>query len=53
VLDPFTTAKPCRAKQNRPPGKDALAAAARFFENTHGVVVDLEQYAQIARVAHR
>ena len=53
VLDAFTTQKPCRAKQNRPPGKDALAAAAALGENPPGVVVDLEQYAQIARVAHR
>lgn len=51
VLDAFTTEKPCRSKQNRPPGKDALAAAARLNENPLGVVVDLEQYAQIARVA--
>ncbi len=53
MLDAFTTQKPCRAKQNRPPGKDALAAAAALGENPPGVVVDLERYAQIARVAHR
>ncbi len=53
VLDAFTTEKPCRAKQNRPPGKDALAAAQRLSQNAQGVVVDLEQYAQIARVAQR
>jgi hypothetical protein len=51
VLDAFTTEKPCRAKQNRPPGQAALAEAARLGENTQGVLVDLEQYAQIARVA--
>jgi len=43
VLDAFTTEKPCRAKQDRPPGKDALAAAQRLSENAQGVVVDLEQ----------
>jgi transposase len=53
VFDAFTTEKPCRAKQNRPPGKDALAAAQRFSKDAQGVVVDLEQYAQIARVAQR
>jgi len=51
VLDAFTTEKPCRTKQNRPPGQAALAEAARLDENTQGVLVDLEQYAQIARVA--
>jgi len=53
VLDAFTTEKPCRGKQNRPPGQAALAEAARLGENTQDVLVDLEQYAQIARVAHR
>ena len=51
VLDAFTTAKPCRRKANRPPGEVALAAAARLRGRPDGVVVDLEQYARIAKVA--
>jgi hypothetical protein len=52
VLDAFTTAKPCRAKQNRPPGDEALGAAAALRgERPAGVVVDLERYAQLAQVA--
>jgi transposase len=52
VLDAFTTAQPCRAKQNRPPGEQALAAAAGMRgEQTAGVVIDLERYAQLAQVA--
>jgi transposase len=51
VLDAFTTAKPCERKPNRPPGEHALAAAARLRGHQHGVVVDLEEYARIARVA--
>jgi hypothetical protein len=52
VLDAFTTARPCRAKQNRPPGEQALAAAAGLRgEQTAGVVIDLERYAQLAQVA--
>ena len=46
---------PCRAKPNRPPGERALAEAAKL-RGEHaptGVVVDLEQYARIARVAGR
>lgn len=50
VLEAFTTRKPCRAKQNRPPGEAALAQAALLHGRDDGgaVVVDLEQYAQIA-----
>jgi hypothetical protein len=52
VLDAFTTARPCRAKQNRPPGEQALrAAAALHDEQPAAVVVDLERYAQLAQVA--
>jgi transposase len=56
VLDQFTTQKPCARKPNRPPGEQARAEAARLRgEGTAagGVVVDLEQYARIARVAGR
>jgi hypothetical protein len=53
VLDAFTTDKPCRRKANRPPGETALTAAARLRGrgDAGAVVVDLEDYAQIARVA--
>ena len=53
VLDAFTTDRPCRRKANRPPGDAALAAAARLrgHDRAGAVVVDLEDYAQIARVA--
>ncbi len=53
VLDAFTTDKACRPKANRPPGDQALEQAARLRGHDDGgaVVVDLEDYAQIARVA--
>ncbi len=52
VLDGFSTRKACARKPNRPPGEQALAEAARLRgEQPDGVVVDLEQYARIARVA--
>lgn len=53
VLDAFTTDKPCRRKPNRPPGDAALAQAARLRGHDEGaaVVVDLDDYAQIASVA--
>ncbi len=52
VLDAFTTDKPCRRKLNRPPGEAALSEAARLRgHNPGGVVVDLEAYARIAKVA--
>ena len=53
VLGAFTTDKPCRRKTNRPPGDAALEHAARLRDHDEGgaVVVDLEDYAQIARVA--
>lgn len=52
VLTAFTTDKPCRRKANRPPGPAALTHAARLAGHDEGaVIVDLEDYAQIARVA--
>ena len=52
VLDAFTTDRPCRRKANRPPGSAALAEAARLRgHDSSGVVIDLEDYARIARVA--
>jgi transposase len=55
VLDQFTTQRPCARKPNRPPGEQALAEAARLRGDPSGagVVVDLETYARIARVAGR
>jgi transposase len=52
VLDAFTSRKACPRKPNRPPGERALAEAARLRGQDPGaVVVDLEQYARIAKVA--
>jgi transposase len=51
VLDAFTTARPCRAKQNHPPGEQALRAAAALHGEQPTVVVNLERYAQLAQVA--
>jgi transposase len=53
VLDAFTTAKPCRRKENRPPSQAALAEAARLRGEGQGTVVDLNEYARIAKVAGR
>jgi len=56
VLDQFTQGRPCSRKPNRPPGEQAQAEAARLRgeqDAGEGVVVDLEQYARIARVANR
>ena len=54
VLSQFTTRKACPRKPNRPPGEQAQAEAARLRgEQAGGVVVDLENYARIARVAGR
>jgi hypothetical protein len=54
VLAQFTSRKPCSRKPNRPPGERARAEAARLRgEQGGGVVVDLDQYARIARVAGR
>jgi transposase len=55
VLAAFTTHRPCRRKQNRPPGQAALQAAAILRGEQSavkgGVVIDLERYAQLAEVA--
>jgi hypothetical protein len=52
VLDAFTTRKACPRKPNRPPGERALAEAARLRgQNPGGVIVDLDQYVRIAKVA--
>jgi transposase len=54
VLEQFTTNRPCSRKPNRPPGEQARAEAAKLRgERPGGVVVDLESYARIARVAGR
>lgn len=54
VLDAFTTSKACPRKPNRPPGEHALAEAARLRgERAGGVIVDLDEYARIAKVAGR
>ena len=52
VLGAFTSRKACPRKPNRPPGERALAEAARLRgQDPGGVVVDLDQYARIAKVA--
>lgn len=54
VLEQFTTKGRCPRKPNRPPGEQARAEAAKLRgEQVDGVVVDLEDYARIARVAGR
>jgi hypothetical protein len=52
VLAAFTTAPPCRRKENRPPGLAALAAAAaiRGHHAHDDVVVDLTRYAELVEV---
>lgn len=48
VLSAFTTKRPCEKKANRPPGKEALAQAARLLgDQGHEVVVDLARYAEL------
>ena len=51
VLSSFSTAKPCKRKENRPPGPAALAIAAALrsgaTSTADAVVVDLEQYAAV------
>ena len=45
VLSAFSTERPCDRKANRPPGPDALAAAARLLGHAGAdVVVDLAAY---------
>jgi hypothetical protein len=48
VLAAFTTARPCKRKVNRPPSTAAVALAARLTGAAE-VVVDLDQYAALAR----
>lgn len=52
VLSSFNTDKPCRRKENRPPGMESLAAAVRLRaglgDEGDAVVVDLAQYARVA-----
>ncbi len=46
VLSSFTTDRPCRRKENRPPSTAALAAAAQLHGHEEGwaVSVDLQRY---------
>jgi transposase len=51
VLAAFTTNRPCDRKANRPPGREALAEAARLLgAEGREVVVDLARYAELAEV---
>jgi transposase len=48
VLSAFSTDRPCDRKANRPPGPEALAAAAALLGNEgRPVIVDLAVYAQL------
>ena len=52
VLAAFTTAQTCRRKVNRPPSPEAKAAAAKLRDfGERAVVVDLDQYARLAKMA--
>lgn len=52
VLSAFSTAAPCRRKENRPPGPEAVAlAAALLGPQSREVAVDLARYAELAEVA--
>jgi len=52
VLAAFSTARPCRRKENRPPGPEARAAAAVLVGHASDeVIVDLGRYAELAEVA--
>ncbi|MGH6943607.1 MAG: Mu transposase domain-containing protein, partial [Geminicoccaceae bacterium] len=53
VLGAFTTERPCRRKQNRPPGTAALAEAARLRGHlaSEPAAPDLDRYAELAEVA--
>lgn len=51
VLSAFSTQRPCDRKANRPPGPEALAAAAALLgDEGRAVVVDLAGYAELAEV---
>ncbi len=52
VLSAFSTERPCDRKANRPPGPEALAAAAALLGSEgRPVVVDLADYAALAEGA--
>jgi transposase len=52
VLSAFTIERPCDRKANRPPGPEALAAAAALLGNEgRPVAVDLAAYAELAQGA--
>lgn len=52
VLSAFSTDRPCDRKANRPPGPDAINAAARLLGNEgRAVVVDLAVYAALVEGA--
>ena len=51
VLQAFSSAQRCDRKTNRPPGPAAKAAVAAIQTGSPEVQVDLERYAQWARVA--
>ena len=54
MLSAFTTARPCDRKANRPPGPEALAAAADLLGNEgRPVVVDLARYAELVEGVNR
>jgi hypothetical protein len=51
VLAAFSTNRPCDRKANRPPGREALAEAARLLgAEGREVVVDLARYAELVEV---
>jgi hypothetical protein len=51
VLASLTSARPCRRKANRPPGAEALRAAAALAGEQREVVVSLERYARYAEAS--
>ena len=51
VLASLTSARPCRRKQNRPPGEAALQAAAVLAGEQADVVVSLDTYARYAEAS--
>ena len=52
VLSAFSTQRPCDRKANRPPGPEALAAAAVLLgDEARPVVVDLAAYADLVEGA--
>ena len=51
MLTAFTTAAPCRRKENRPPGPVARALGAAMRQEEAEVTVDLRRYAELVEVA--